>query len=214
MRRGPEQPAGGHCLFRDRSLSTSPTHTVFKPSTGSRGLAGGACQAARSMLEPCRMVSKRCLEPSSWADKVRSGWDAPASSSGSDGGGLGVLALSRWRARPPSPASKPAMFSSTQASDRLMSCRTVQQRGTTEAGMAWDILIRHGPSIDGSARPGSIGDIAINAGCIAAFGPCLAGDAKQVIDADGLVVTPGFIDIKTHSDFVLPINPRAESKVR
>src|SRR4029077_20106036 len=39
-------------------------------------------------------------------------------------------------------------------------------------------------------------------------------DAKKIIDADGLAVTPGFIDIKTHSDFVLPINPKAESKVR
>jgi N-acyl-D-amino-acid deacylase len=35
-----------------------------------------------------------------------------------------------------------------------------------------------------------------------------AADAKKVIVADGLAVTPGFIDIKTHSDFVLPINPK------
>jgi dihydroorotase-like cyclic amidohydrolase len=39
-------------------------------------------------------------------------------------------------------------------------------------------------------------------------------DAVKVIDAEGLVVAPGFIDIKTHSDFVLPINPKAETKVR
>src|SRR5262245_995666 len=39
-------------------------------------------------------------------------------------------------------------------------------------------------------------------------------DANRVIDAEGLVVAPGFIDIKPHSDFVLPINPKAESKVR
>src|SRR5206468_6591281 len=36
----------------------------------------------------------------------------------------------------------------------------------------------------------------------------------KIIDATGLAVTPGFIDIKTHSDFTLPINPKAESKVR
>ena len=36
----------------------------------------------------------------------------------------------------------------------------------------------------------------------------------RIVDAGGLTVTPGFIDIKTHSDFVLPINPKAESKVR
>ena len=80
--------------------------------------------------------------------------------------------------------------------------------------MTWDILIRLGTVIDGSGSPGTSSDIAIADGCIAALGPFLAGDAKKVIVADGLTVTPGFIDIKTHSDFVLPINPKAESKVR
>jgi len=80
--------------------------------------------------------------------------------------------------------------------------------------MTWDILIRLGTVIDGSGSPGSTSDIAIADGRIAALGPSLAGDAKKVIVADGLTVTPGFIDIKTHSDFVLPINPKAESKVR
>ncbi|HVB17475.1 MAG TPA: D-aminoacylase, partial [Stellaceae bacterium] len=49
---------------------------------------------------------------------------------------------------------------------------------------------------------------------IAGIGRALPGMAARVIDADGLAVTPGFIDIKTHSDFTLPINPKAESKVR
>ena len=80
--------------------------------------------------------------------------------------------------------------------------------------MTWDILIRHGTIIDGSASQGTIGDVAISAGRIAALGQSLAGDANMVIDAHGLAVTPGFIDIKTHSDFVLPINPTAESKLR
>jgi N-acyl-D-amino-acid deacylase len=80
--------------------------------------------------------------------------------------------------------------------------------------MTWDILIRGGTIIDGSGSPGSIGDIALAAGRIAELGPSLVGDANRVIDTDGLAVTPGFIDIKTHSDFVLPINPKAESKVR
>jgi N-acyl-D-amino-acid deacylase len=76
------------------------------------------------------------------------------------------------------------------------------------------ILIRNGTIIDGSGRPGIAGDIAIAAGRIAAIGPSHSVDADKVIDADGLAVAPGFIDIKTHSDFVLPINPKAESKVR
>src|SRR5438552_650067 len=80
--------------------------------------------------------------------------------------------------------------------------------------MTWDILIHRGTVIDGSGSPGIVGDVALHAGRIAALGPALAGHAKKVIDATGLAVTPGFIDIKTHSDFVLPINPKAESKVR
>jgi N-acyl-D-aspartate/D-glutamate deacylase len=80
--------------------------------------------------------------------------------------------------------------------------------------MVWDILIRGGTVIDGSGRPGAGADVAIAGGRIAGIGPALAGDAVRTIDASGLAVTPGFIDIKTHSDFVLPINPKAESKVR
>jgi N-acyl-D-amino-acid deacylase len=80
--------------------------------------------------------------------------------------------------------------------------------------MAWDILIRGGTVIDGSGTPGGRADVAVEAGRIARIGPDLPADAEKVIDAGGLAVTPGFIDIKTHSDFTLPINPKAESKVR
>jgi N-acyl-D-amino-acid deacylase len=80
--------------------------------------------------------------------------------------------------------------------------------------MAWDILIRGGMVIDGSGAPGENADVAIEGGRIAAIGPSLSGAAARVIAAEGLAVAPGFIDIKTHSDFVLPINPKAESKVR
>jgi N-acyl-D-amino-acid deacylase len=80
--------------------------------------------------------------------------------------------------------------------------------------MSATILIRNGTIIDGSARPGIIGDVAIDEGRVVALGPSLTVDAEKIVDADGLVVAPGFIDIKTHSDFVLPINPKAESKVR
>jgi len=80
--------------------------------------------------------------------------------------------------------------------------------------MTSDILIRGGTLIDGSGRPGEIGDIAVRDGRIAAIGHSLPETAAKVIDAEGLAVTPGFIDIKTHSDFTLPINPKAESKVR
>jgi N-acyl-D-amino-acid deacylase len=78
-----------------------------------------------------------------------------------------------------------------------------------------DILIRGGILFDGAGNPGVAGlDVAITDGHIAAIGKNLAGAARKSIDAEGLAVAPGFIDIKTHSDFTLPINPKAESKVR
>src|SRR5580658_6680919 len=80
--------------------------------------------------------------------------------------------------------------------------------------MAYDILIRNGLLIDGGGGPGVVGDLAIADGRIAAIGRELGIGATRTIDAGGLAVTPGFIDIKTHSDFTLPINPKAESKVR
>ena len=80
--------------------------------------------------------------------------------------------------------------------------------------MSDEIVIRGGLVIDGSGRAGEITDVAVSEGRIAAIGRSLPGGEAKTIDAEGLAVTPGFIDIKTHSDFTLPINPKAESKVR
>src|SRR5712672_2141660 len=80
--------------------------------------------------------------------------------------------------------------------------------------MPCDILIRNGLLIDGTGSPGTVADVAVADGRIAAIGRSLPAGSARVIDAEGLAVAPGFIDIKTHSDFTLPINPKAESKVR
>src|SRR5262244_1757504 len=77
-----------------------------------------------------------------------------------------------------------------------------------------DLLIRSGHVIDGSGAPGREADVAVLDGRIAAVEPRSARPARRVIDARGQVVAPGFIDIHTHSDFTLPLNPRAESKIR
>jgi N-acyl-D-aspartate/D-glutamate deacylase len=77
-----------------------------------------------------------------------------------------------------------------------------------------DILIRGGLLFDGTGAAGKPVDVAIRDGRIAAVGAGTDDAAAKVIDARGLAVAPGFIDIKTHSDFTLPINPKAESKVR
>jgi len=77
-----------------------------------------------------------------------------------------------------------------------------------------DILIQGGTLFDGAGHQGDAGDLAIEAGRIVLVGGTVTGAARKTINAEGLAVAPGFIDIKTHSDFTLPINPKAESKVR
>jgi N-acyl-D-amino-acid deacylase len=84
----------------------------------------------------------------------------------------------------------------------------------TTGAAVHDILIRGGAVFDGAGNPAVVSDVAIADGRIAAIGHAVSGAAHKTIDATGLAVAPGFIDIKTHSDFTLPINPKAESKVR
>jgi len=78
----------------------------------------------------------------------------------------------------------------------------------------FDLLIRGGAILDGTGAAAYRGDVAVRDGRIAAIGTELpASDAREVVEADGLAVAPGFIDIHTHSDFVLLVDGRADSQV-
>lgn len=68
--------------------------------------------------------------------------------------------------------------------------------------------------VDGTGSPRFQADIGIDSGKIVSIAPSGSLHAGSRIDARGLVVTPGFIDIHTHSDFALLLNRRAESAVR
>ena len=73
----------------------------------------------------------------------------------------------------------------------------------------YDLVIRNGRIVDGTGNPWYRGDIGINEGSIAAIG-AIFGKAEHVIDAEGLYVSPGFIDVHCHADFTVldPSNPR------
>src|SRR2546429_4197093 len=76
-----------------------------------------------------------------------------------------------------------------------------------------ELLIRGGHLIDGTGVPGREADVSVHGGRIVAVERRSSRPAHRVIDARGQVVAPGLIDIHTHSDFTLPLNPRAESKI-
>ena len=65
--------------------------------------------------------------------------------------------------------------------------------------MDFDLVVRGGTVVDGTGSPGVPGDVGIRDGRIAALGT-VKGSAAQTIDADGLVVCPGFVDVHTHYD--------------
>ncbi|MBL8827968.1 MAG: amidohydrolase family protein [Planctomycetaceae bacterium] len=82
------------------------------------------------------------------------------------------------------------------------------------AAEKYDLLIRNGQLVDGTGNPWFYGDVAVRDGKIAAVGRVSAGDANRVIDARGLVVAPGFIDMHSHSDALLLEDGKAQSKIR
>lgn len=73
-----------------------------------------------------------------------------------------------------------------------------------------DILIRGGLVVDGTGGPSTAADVLVSDGRIAAIGAPVAGAAEE-IDASGCLVTPGFIDIHSHADYTLLVDPRAAS---
>ncbi|MEE6175586.1 N-acyl-D-amino-acid deacylase family protein [Mycobacterium sp. 050134] len=67
--------------------------------------------------------------------------------------------------------------------------------------MAYDLIIRNGTIVDGLGGEPYVGDVAVSDGVIAAVGPSIdSGGAAREIDATGLLVTPGFVDLHTHYD--------------
>jgi N-acyl-D-amino-acid deacylase len=78
---------------------------------------------------------------------------------------------------------------------------------------AYDIIIMNGRIVDGTGNPWFYGDVAIRGDRIIKVGRVSAARAKRRIEARGMIVAPGFIDMLGQSEMSLLIDPRAESKV-
>ena len=86
-------------------------------------------------------------------------------------------------------------------------------RQSAEAPPAYDVVIRNGRVLDGAGNPWIRADVAVRAGRIARIGH-VDGRGRREIDATGMYVSPGFIDMMDQSGGVLPRNGLAENKVR
>ncbi len=78
----------------------------------------------------------------------------------------------------------------------------------------FDLVIVGAEIVDGSGRPPQPGGIALQGDRIAAVGGVSEAQGRRIIRANGLVACPGFVDVHSHSDYFLLLNPQAESAVR
>jgi N-acyl-D-amino-acid deacylase len=78
----------------------------------------------------------------------------------------------------------------------------------------FDLLIRGGRLVDGTGNPSFLADIGIRGDRIVALGPLAGATARRTIDAAGLTVAPGFIDMHNHSDYTILADGNAQSMIR
>ena len=78
---------------------------------------------------------------------------------------------------------------------------------------SFDLVIRNGRVLDGTGNPWHYADVGVKGDTITRIGR-IKGKAETMIDASGHIVAPGFIDIHSHSDFPILIDPMAQSKIR
>src|SRR5215469_15041728 len=83
----------------------------------------------------------------------------------------------------------------------------------TPAQESYDLKIANGRIVDGTGNPWFYGDVGVRGDRVARIGDLRNAGARRRIDATGLIVAPGFIDMLGQSELPLLIDPRAESKL-
>jgi N-acyl-D-amino-acid deacylase len=78
----------------------------------------------------------------------------------------------------------------------------------------FDVVVKNGYLIDGTGNPWFKADIGVKSGKVLVIGNLGSEDANRIINAKGLMVCPGFIDMHSHSEYSLLANSKAESKIR
>src|SRR3990170_2354270 len=82
------------------------------------------------------------------------------------------------------------------------------------AQQPYDLLITGGSVLNGEGTPAIRADVGSRGGRIAAVGDLQTATAARHIDASGLTVAPGFIDMHNHSDYTILVEPKCESMIR
>ncbi len=96
---------------------------------------------------------------------------------------------------------------------RLIWLCAVLLLGMSAKAQDFDVLITNGHIIDGTGSPWYSGDIGIRNGRIAAIGSLHGATARKAIDAHGMIVAPGFIDMLGQSEISILVNPHLPSKI-
>jgi N-acyl-D-amino-acid deacylase len=96
----------------------------------------------------------------------------------------------------------------------LLGLVAVSACGRMAAQQPYDLLIVGGAVLNGEGTPAVRADVGIREGRIATIGDLRTASATRRIDASGLTVAPGFIDMHNHSDYTILVEPKAESMIR
>lgn len=108
---------------------------------------------------------------------------------------------------------KSAIVISSLLSVTALFASTLSTNSTASPPPQYDILIKNGRVIDGTGRQSFVADVALKGERIVRIGKLGNARARRVIDAKGLIVAPGFIDLLGQSETNLLVDPRAMSKV-
>src|SRR5690242_17636549 len=79
---------------------------------------------------------------------------------------------------------------------------------------SFDVIIKGGTVYDGTGRPGVKADVGIKGDRIVAVGNLSRASAPTIVDAKGLAVAPGFINMLAHSESSLIVDPRSLSEIK